>query len=128
MKQCKHPTCGETCRRPVKKPAPRKQIRKVSTKEQKRQAKYRTHKKTLFTGDDICAVSLLENKTDEVIKLFKDCQYWARQFHHPAGRTGGHLYDEGVKLCGNCHYVVEEHPNLANQLELSKSRLIKLKT
>lgn len=123
-RMCNHPCCGEKCRRV---PAPkkvRKRIPKVSKKEAKRRRKYRPHKEKTFADDNICAVALLENKTDEIIKLFKGCQYHATQFHHPAGRLGDHLYDEGVKLCGVCHDIVERKPALAKQLSLSKSRLI----
>jgi len=127
-KPCKHPCCPDTgpCRK-AKQPKRRRPIRKVSKKEQARIRKYRSHKQATFTGDDICAVALLENKTEKVIRLFKECQYTATQFHHPAGRIGDHLYDEGIKLCGVCHDIIERNPNLAKELGLSKSRLHAIK-
>lgn len=125
-RNCTHPTCppqGPCRRTPAPKKA-KKRIPKVSKKEAKRRRKYRPHKEKAFADENVCAVALLDNKTPEVIDLFKDCQYHATQFHHPAGRLGDHLLDEGVKLCGICHNIIERKPNLAKQLKLSKSRLI----
>lgn len=125
MKPCKHPCCPDNgpCRK-AKKSNPRKAIRKVSLKEQKRLRTYSAQKKTEFTDQPVCAVALLENKTEKVIKLFQHCQYWATEKHHPAGRIGERLYDVGKKVCNNCHRILEERPLMAKELGLSESRLI----
>lgn len=128
---CKHKTCqGEFCRRPpnpkkLRTPLKRsKRINPVSPKQAKRLRKYSTLRKQLFADDNICSVALIENKSQEVIDLFKDCQYNATDYHHDGGKVGERLFDmNGKKLCRNCHTVAETHPKIACQLGLSKSRL-----
>lgn len=147
-KPCKHPTCGTICRRPKKPPAPRKPIQRkpipknartplkrakrinpVSKKQAKRNRRYTTLRKQLFADDNICAVSLLENKSQEVIDLFKDCQYYATDYHHDGGRVGKKLFDmNGHKLCRSCHSIIERSPKIAVALGFSKSRLVKIES
>ena len=130
-KPCKHILCPDSgpCRRPTPKknrtPLKRstKPINPVSKKQAKRLRTYRKQKQTRFKDDNICAVALLENKSKEVIEFFKECQFHATQQHHPAGRIGKNLFDEGIKLCGICHGIIERMPDLAKSLGLSRSRL-----
>lgn len=123
-KTCKHPTCGITCRRPTKSKAKKTRIPPVSKKQAKRNRTYVKQLKKETTGEEVCAIALLENKTDEIIKLFQDCQYWGFTNHHQAGRGGDRLYRKGVRLCVNCHRIIENKPVLAKELGLSESRLI----
>jgi hypothetical protein len=133
-KPCRHPLCPDNgpCRKskPKKTRTPlkrsKKRINPVSPKQAKRLSKYSTLRKQLFADDNICAVAFIENKSQEVIDLFKDCQYFATDYHHDGGKVGEKLFDmNGKKLCRNCHTVAETHPKVAYQIGLSKSRISK---
>lgn len=121
-KECKHPTCGPTCRRPPKQKQ-RTRIKPVSRKQARRLRRYNKEKQQRYQERPVCAVALIENKSPEVLELFKDCQYWATEQHHPAGREGERLFDKCVDLCGNCHQVAEINPIVSKSLGLSKSRI-----
>lgn len=131
-KPCRHPLCPDNgpCRKskPKKPRTPpkrsKKRINPTSKKQAKRIRRYSTLRKQLFADDNICAVALLENKSQEVIDLFKDCQYHATDYHHDGGRVGEKLFDmNGHKLCRNCHDILERKPKIAIALGFSKSRL-----
>lgn len=132
-KRCNHPCCSDTeCRKskPKKNRTPLKRSKKrtnpVSRQQAKRLQLYRKLKQRLFADENICAVALLENKSKEVIELFKDCTYEATQYHHSGGKIGDDLFDpDGKKVCANCHRVLECHPDLSKSLGLSRDRLVR---
>lgn len=107
---CKHPTCGELCRRP-KKERKRYVIPKVSKKQAKRNRQYSALAK--------------EYKSENPLCQFPGCCRWATDVHHPQGRIGERLLnkDEFKGLCREHHTWAETHPKEAKELGLSKSRL-----
>jgi hypothetical protein len=110
MKQCKHPCCGDTCRKAKPKPK-RKPIRKVSKTRSRENRIYSTKRKKFLSEGDICE--------------FPDCGQPATDCHHSQGRVGKNFLDTKTwkKLCRKHHRIVEENPRLAKKMGLSESRL-----
>ena len=53
-----------------------------------------------------------------------DCTGQATEVHHKAGRGSNHnKIGTWLAVCRNCHKFIEEHPEDAKHLGLSKSRL-----
>lgn len=111
--QCKHPTCGSTCRRPSKPKPIRKQIARFSKKRAKAERSYTVLRKEFLETHPECEAKL------------KVCTVEATQVHHKKGRIGDDLLDERhwLACCGACHAWIELNPKSAKELELSESRL-----
>lgn len=125
-KTCKHPTCNGKCRRPAKPLKQRSRIRPASKKRVKQLRKYGKNKRDNFEEGTVCAIVEKMQEYQQYKELFKDCQYFATDYHHPAGKIEYELLTkEVIPLCRSCHRIVEEKPLLAKEIGLSKSRLIK---
>lgn len=114
MKECKHPTCNETCRRPkVKKP--RQRLNPISKKQGKRLREYGKERRKFLEENPVCQAQL------------KTCTGQSTQVHHKKGRIGKNMLDKKTWLacCQWCHDVIELNPELAKELGLSESRLSK---
>ncbi len=99
-KQCKHPTCGEVCRR---QPAPKKEpvaIKKVANSRKEAEKQYRQKAKKFRQEHPLCEIksSVCTRKTQGV--------------HHVKGRLGDLLLDEKYwkGACNACNSYVESHP------------------
>ncbi|MGN6417760.1 MAG: hypothetical protein ACTHMC_09730 [Pseudobacter sp.] len=125
-RDCNHPCCPADgpCKKPRKKPV-RTKIKTYSKKREKQNRQYAKMKRERFQEGDACAIVEKVQEFPEIRELFKGCQYFATDNHHQAGKIGAELLaEDGVKLCRNCHDIVEVNPKLAKQIGVSKSRLI----
>lgn len=105
MRECNHPTCGETCRRP-KKVKKRSYLRPFSKKRQKLNVKYGTRSKVFREENRLC-----------VIKS-PDCTLYTQGVHHVCGRaTKTLLMDERhwLPACNACNLYVETHSEWARE-------------
>lgn len=108
MAECKHPTCGDQCRRPA-----RKYIRQVSDKRMEQLKNYSGEVKAYKKKNNNCEVRL------------QGCSKLTTDVHHMKGRLGSNLMDQRywIAVCRNCHRWIEEHPKSAKKLGFSSSRL-----
>lgn len=113
-KSCKHPCCGEVCRRPKQKKV-RKPIRTVSKKRAKENKKYTTLRKQFLEDHPVCEARL------------EGCSGIADQVHHRRGKISGNFLDAStfLAICFNCHRIIEDNPEKARDLGFSEPRLKK---
>jgi hypothetical protein len=125
IKECKHPTCGETCRREkkpkkvyvlkrtplVKKPY---KINRRSEKRAEQEKEYSKERIRFLKDHPVCEFN-------------ESCQRESTDVHHTEGRIGDLLTDfsKCKALCRGHHVWVELHPVEAKEMGLSKSRLSK---
>lgn len=109
-RSCSHIDCYGPCKKVA--PKKKKWIRKVSKKRVVENRKYSGLRKQFLEGK-ICEAQL------------NGCTGQATQVHHAAGRIGSRLVDvkKFVAVCASCHRQIEDSPEKANKLGLSKSRL-----
>lgn len=124
---CAFPGCRQSIRRAgycinhaklyaePEEPKKKKPINKVSTKQKEALKEYNKVRKEFLNKNPICAARFL------------GCQIGATDVHHGKGKIGSLLTDTAhfVSLCRSCHRIVEERPEMAKELGLSKSRLNK---
>lgn len=112
-KECKHPTCGETCRREKKVPTFRKPIARTSKKRAKENRQYLAIRKQFLKVYPKCQAKL------------DGCKVEAIEIHHMSGRIADNLVDASnfLAVCHNCHKWIETHPREAKAIGLSISRL-----
>jgi hypothetical protein len=108
MRQCKHPTCGDTCRRPTKEkklytikrtPITRKpcKIKPVSKKRSKQNEEYLKQKETRFDPWTECEIKS------------PVCTFLATVEHHTNGRENERLLiiEDRKKSCAACNIWIE---------------------
>ena len=90
-----------------------KPISSMSNKQKLRMDDYMKVRNQFLNNHPICQANL------------PGCTHIATQIHHKAGRIGTNLTDSTnfLAVCFNCHRLIEENPELAKSLNLSKSRL-----
>lgn len=112
MKECKHPTCSDKCRR-EKKVKRRKPIRHFSVKRERINREYSRKRKEFLKDGDLCEARL------------EGCSGVAKEIHHRRGRVGKNLLDTGtwLRVCRSCHTQLENAPLMAKEKGLSESRL-----
>lgn len=123
-RQCKHPCCGEVCRKPPKpkkaytlKRTPLKKkpykINKVSDKRKVQISEYTKKRKLFLANNKLCSVGVL------------GCTKVATEIHHMAGRENDLLTDEQhwLPICRNCHTYITEHSSWAIENGYSKNRI-----
>jgi hypothetical protein len=109
MRQCKHPTCGETCRRPkkdrkvyeikrtpiLKKPV---KIKPIAAKRQKQNQEYKILREKFLGEHDECE-----------IKAPGICTYSALVVHHTNGRENERLLivADWLASCPECNIWIE---------------------
>ena len=110
-RECKHPTCGDTCRR-VSKAKAKKPIKKVSDKQSKKLRTYSAMRKAYLEFNSSCKASLV------------GCAGASTDIHHMVGRVGERMLDTTtwIAVCRNCHRIIEDNPTFAKNLNLSKKR------
>jgi hypothetical protein len=110
MRQCKHPTCGDTCRRPKPDAKPRQQIKrtplqkkpyKIKATSKKRAGQlqeYKTLKEEFLAVNDECQ-----------IKVPGICTYSALVIHHTNGRENERLLivEDWLASCPECNIWIE---------------------
>jgi hypothetical protein len=111
VKQCKHPCCGEVCRKPRKKPVA-KRIKPYSKKRAKVNRRYGKERKEFLKENPVCE--------------YPECNKESTDVHHSRGR-GAYFLDVKTwkALCREHHQRIEIRVNEAKQLGLSESRLMK---
>jgi hypothetical protein len=102
MKQCKHPTCGDTCRR-VKKPKKKTRIKRHSAKRSKQNTAYSKQSKEIRAEQPICQVKS------------PVCTIFSQGAHHVSGRTGDRLTDREKQIgcCNACNTYIEDNSQWA---------------
>lgn len=110
MKECKHPCCGETCRK-KKERKKAKPIRKRSKKMSRAMELYNLKRIAFLKENPVCPITG-EPTTD---------------IHHKAGRIGKLLLDKTLWLAVSRrgHIIIEENPDWAKEMGYSVSRLNK---
>jgi hypothetical protein len=122
-RECNHPTCGATCRRPknVKKtytlkrtPLKKKpyRIAKMSEKRAEEMVLYKDMRVAFMKENKVCAAGL------------DGCTKKATDVHHMAGRTNAMLLDQTkwLAVCRNCHRQITDNSEMAIAKSLSISR------
>lgn len=125
VKDCKHPTCGSTCRRQkkIKKPHVLKRsplvkkpckIKPRSDKRAEQENQYSIERVQFLKEHPICEFN-------------ESCGRESTDVHHTEGRIGDLLTDfsKCKALCRGHHVWVELHPVKSKEIGLSKSRLNK---
>ena len=84
-------------------------IKKISDKHKERLKKYQILRDEFLKENPIC--------------MFPGCNSKDVECHHAAGRIGENLFNEFRSLCHKHHMYVEAHPNEAQELNLSISRI-----
>jgi hypothetical protein len=117
MKQCKHPTCGQTCRRPKKTvirtllKRSQKPINPYSKKRQSINREYSALRKQFLKEGDLCELNT------------PDCTGLATCIHHVRGRTLHFLNtDTWKRSCTPCNNWVEANHKQAADMGLKKSK------
>lgn len=123
MRECKHPSCGETCGKPKKEkkiyrlkrtPLKRKfyKIKKVSEKRKEENKIYSFRRRLFLAARPRCEIQS------------PVCTYKATVIHHKKGREGDLFLDERfwAASCEQCNLYVEVHDKWAreNCYKLSK--------
>jgi len=88
-------------------------IPKKSSKQRVRDESYSLIRKAFLIKNPICQACL------------EGCTITAGEVHHMKGRIGPLLLDISnyLAVCRECHKIIEENPEMAKKLNLSKSRL-----
>lgn len=107
MSECKHPTCGDECRRPVS-----------------RWIKPASEKRAALNKELSGQVKAYKKKNSQCQVMLQGCSKITTDVHHMRGRLGSNLMDERywIAVCRNCHRWIEEHPKAAKKLGFSTSR------
>lgn len=110
-KECKHPTCGETCRRP-KKEKRRYRIQPYSKKRLEINKQYDPAARAFRKKNQKCAINS------------PNCTGKTEGVHHKRGR-GKYLMDQSTWLpaCNPCNHYVEHHHQWAVDNGFKESRL-----
>lgn len=125
QKECKHPCCGETCRKKKDKPkkvytlkrTPLKKkpytIKKISDKQKGRLVIYKQ------------LAAKFKKENPECLARLSGCTIKTNDVHHMAGREGDRLNDVAywLPVCRNCHSFITENSNWAIQNGLSQKRV-----
>ncbi len=124
-KECKHPTCGEHCRR-EKKPKKVYHLKRGPIKKKAYKIKPRSDKRAEQEKEYIKDREQFL-KEHPICEFNESCKRESTDVHHMEGRIGELLTDfsKCKALCRGHHVWVELHPKEAKELELSKSRLSK---
>jgi hypothetical protein len=110
-RQCNHPTCGETCRRP-KKEKKRCRLRPYSLKRQAINKVYNPEARQFVKNNPKCAINS------------PNCTGRTQGVHHKKGR-GSYLMDKStwIPACNPCNDYCEDHSQWAIDNGHKESRL-----
>lgn len=125
MRECKHPTCGDTCRRPKKErkiyrlkqrtpiKSSRKKIKKIS----------KTRGELLKIYKPLSAQYKIDNPLCKINS--PDCTMFTQGVHHKKGKIGELLIDATffMPACNSCNDYVETHDAWARQKGFKLSRV-----
>jgi hypothetical protein len=111
MKKCKHPCCGQVCRK-IKLKKARTPIKKRSEKMTRIMEIYKRKRVAFLRENPVCVVTGKPST----------------EIHHGKGRIGRDLLNESFwkAVSREGHTWIEEHPEEAKRLGFSYSRLSKV--
>lgn len=124
MRQCKHPTCGETCRRVKKEKKTYRLQRQPIKKKPYKLRQYSKKRSRLNTSYAKKSKSFREDHPLCVIHS-PNCTHYTQGVHHVRGKaTETLLMDERFWLpaCNACNTYIEDHSDWAKQNGFKKTK------